>query len=376
MKIIRGTRKKKVTRGRYGDGSIYKNGRLFWYKIPTPDGPVIGSCKTDDYDAALKILQQERNKIRALEPADKAQLTTVNELLDLYVTNLEKRKGSEDSTAITRRVIEAHVRPHFGPRLAASLIPQDLKEYRGLKTRAGLSDTSVNRHFAYLRRSFVLGHQEGIVLSVPAFTFTKEDNRRTGVLNAEDYPRLLAALPDCLKPLLIFGYHLGIRSGELKKYRWEMIDWTKGILRVPAKIRKNREDGVVPLLAGGGVLDCIVQLKTIRDTLYPNCPWVFFWHGEVTMRRAYPGTQIRDFRRAWEKAAESVGLPNLHFHDLRRTAVTNMIEEYGFSPEEARQISGHKTNSMVDRYRIGTERSVLRVAAKLSERLSGAGERG
>jgi len=118
-----------------------------------------------------------------------------------------------------------------------------------------------------------------------------------------------------------------------------------------------------------------VRQKALRDSAYPVCPWVFFWYGPEAKRRAYPGSQIVDFRRAWEKATTSVGLPNLYFHDLRRTAVTNMIEDFGFSPEEARQISGHKTNSMVERYRIGTERSVLRVAARLSERLN-AGERG
>jgi len=34
---------------------------------------------------------------------------------------------------------------------------------------------------------------------------------------------------------------------------------------------------------------------------------------------------VRDFRSAWRKAVEAIGRPGLLFHDLRRSAVTNMI---------------------------------------------------
>lgn len=376
MKIIssRG-RKKKKTRGRYGDGSVYKNGKLYWYKIPNPEGgkPILGSCKTDNYDVALSVLAKVRNSITAPDKPP-VKVTTIGDLLDVYIKDIDRKKGSEESAHVTWRVIQKHVRPWFGKKLAAELAPQDLKEYRQVKTEGEkLSDTSVNRHFSYMRRAYVLGHEAGLVDVIPPFPKVKIYNRRTGILRQADYPRLMAVLPECLKPVLLVAYTLGTRKGELLQYTWDMCDWEKSILRVPARIRKTREDGIVPILPGE-MRDTLLRQKALRDEKFPSCPWIFFWHGNDTARgRTLPGTRIKNLKASWAKAVTAIGMPSLLFHDLRRSAITNLIEEYGFSPDEARLISGHKSAEMINRYRIGTEKTILRAAEKLAAKLNAGG---
>jgi integrase len=49
-----------------------------------------------------------------------------------------------------------------------------------------------------------------------------------------------------------------------------------------------------------------------------------------------------DFTEAWEEARNRVGLPNLHFHDLRHEAVSRLVE-VGLGDQEVAAISGHKT---------------------------------
>jgi len=81
-------------------------------------------------------------------------------------------------------------------------------------------------------------------------------------------------------------------------------------------------------------------LKASRDTLYPTCPWVFQRKGE----------QFQFRHKTWNKLVSDLGASVL-FHDLRRTAATNMIEA-GYSEKEAMEITGHKTDKMFRRYQI------------------------
>jgi len=58
---------------------------------------------------------------------------------------------------------------------------------------------------------------------------------------------------------------------------------------------------------------------------------------------------VKDFKANWKQACEKASVPNLLFHDLRRTAVRNTIRA-GVPEKIAMQISGHKTASMRWRY--------------------------
>ena len=86
------------------------------------------------------------------------------------------------------------------------------------------------------------------------------------------------------------------------------------------------------------------------------------------------GSPIKEFRAAWRNACESAEVPDLKFHDLRRTAVRNM-RRAGVPQIVRMRITGHRTDSMERRYNI-VDIDDIRSAKGLMERRNVAPESG
>jgi integrase len=78
-----------------------------------------------------------------------------------------------------------------------------------------------------------------------------------------------------------------------------------------------------------------------------DCPLIFHRQGQP----------MGAFRKAWANACKKVGVPGLLFHDLRRTAVRNMIRA-GIDKTVAKKISGHRTDAVFDRYNITSDEDI------------------
>ncbi|HWF45761.1 MAG TPA: tyrosine-type recombinase/integrase, partial [Bryobacteraceae bacterium] len=89
-----------------------------------------------------------------------------------------------------------------------------------------------------------------------------------------------------------------------------------------------------------------------------NCPYIISWKGNG----------ISEVKTAWNKARVRAKLPRLLIHDLRRTAVRNMIRA-GIPEKQAMRISGHKSRSIFDRYDITDERDIKIAGQKLARYL-------
>src|SRR5208283_134 len=88
---------------------------------------------------------------------------------------------------------------------------------------------------------------------------------------------------------------------------------------------------------------------------------------------SWKGEGIREVKTAWNKARERANVPGLLVHDLRRTAVRNMVRA-GIPEKQAMRISGHKSRSIFDRYDITDERDIQLAGQKLARYLAEKGE--
>ena len=68
-------------------------------------------------------------------------------------------------------------------------------------------------------------------------------------------------------------------------------------------------------------------------------------------RSQWRSESIREFRKTWKTATAKVAVGNILFHDLRRSAVRDLIRA-GVSQSVAMKISGHRTAAIFQRYDI------------------------
>jgi integrase len=84
------------------------------------------------------------------------------------------------------------------------------------------------------------------------------------------------------------------------------------------------------------------------------------------------GHRIVDFRDTWADACRTAKVPGLLFHDLRRSAVRNMMKSGRVDQAVAMMISGHKTEAVFRRYRIVDEDDIEKALTATQESIKAA----
>lgn len=155
--------------------------------------------------------------------------------------------------------------------------------------------------------------------------------------------KLLTELPDDgLRDFVDWCYATGMRKGEAASLRWAWVSDTE--LTVPAEFCKSREPHCIQF---GGVLPAIITKRRAHRAFEVDGATVI---SEYVFHRN-DGLPILEFRKSWATACKKAGCGNLLFHDLRRSAIRDLVRA-GVPQKTAMAISGHRTISVFQRYDI------------------------
>ena len=304
--------------------------------------------------------------------------------------------GSAASLRLTSRGVKVRkqldskwerMKRHFDCR--ASAVSTDMiRKYVIECQKKGMANASINRDLSALKKAFSLAYKSTPrkIAAMPVFPKKLDENARHGFIEQAEFDKLYSHAEGLwFKTMLLLGYTFGFRRGELLAMKVEQFSSVERTIRLWRGATKNKRARHV-LIEDEGLYQLV---RACCEGKKPNEP--------LLTRENTLSAPIVDSRESWYRACVRAGLGKFvcleckkdvtetedgwhcekcgndlikHqvtydgaiFHDLRRSAVRNMVRR-GVSEKVAMEISGHLTRSVFDRYDI-TADSDLREAAK------------
>jgi integrase len=358
-----------------GTGRLFLRGQVWWAQYYLHGQQVRVSTKETDEAKAKKFL---RKKIGAKDNGiqEDSRSLRYETIRDAYLNDCAVHgKKSLRHDRQGRAYLESVKRldPFFDGCRAVEISSDLMRQFQREMKAEGYANGSINRSLASLRKMFTLAQQDERIRHVPHFPMLPESDPRQGILPAEKYPQLLAALPGYLHLVVSIGFHTGMRLGEILALTWTNIIWIDRAIRLERKATKNKTAREIPFSA-----DLERMLREQYNRRQPGCDLVCYRIDRLGHARG-----IGDFRKVWRRVCVRLGLAKwepvvdkggepvfdpsryahsrpkqkmvytgLIFHDLRRSFIT-AAERAGAPRHEAMEISGHKTESVYKRYVIG-----------------------
>ena len=366
--------------GRIARPKIYQRpGKDIWYMQYTADGKRYRrSAETTSKEVAQVKLDDIMREIReGIDPAYRKRKLTLADLEKRI--NLHYRAGGKKDSSIQRMQISVkYLLAFFGKnRLLHTLTGADLDRYKAARRedRIGsrglergwraVQDATINRDLACLKQGCILLANDnddpklrGVARKIGLL---KEHPAPTYPFGAEEIPAFLAALPDYLRPPVIFGLSTGWRERTILDLTWEQVDRGEQVICIPPYMSKNKEPMRMELGKDSDAMKIIrsqwvkqngqpagEKVVALRTAGAPACAYVFDRDGMC----------IKDFRCAWNRACTAAGVTGYGsprgakrrtFHSLRSTVITRLQKE-GTAPEIGKQITGHQTDEAYSRY--------------------------
>ena len=131
-----------------------------------------------------------------------------------------------------------------------------------------------------------------------------------------------------LKAIILLAVDSAMRRGEILKLRWSDIDFEQAKINIIGSHTKTERERDAPLSSRAKV-----ALLELRE-LYPADD------------RPFP---LTDIKTGWRTALRHAGIEDLHFHDLRRTAITRW-QKMGLPLAFAGKLAGHANPKTTQRH--------------------------
>lgn len=204
---------------------------------------------------------------------------------------------------------------------------QFVTEKREVKSERSIA--SVNRDLSRLRGIFYVAVRKQWLAEHPflkgdPLVKTSEEVVRVRVLSPTEEKLLYSFCTDRsahLKNIIAFAIDTFMRSGEITKLTWAMVDIQNRRINIPAKITKTLKARTVPMSLR--VTEILKELG-----------------GGKSVKKSQTVFGVSSFDNPFNTLRTKAGLKDIRIHDLRATGITRLLRK-GMEAPEVMKFSGH-----------------------------------
>lgn len=327
------------------------------------------SLKTSDLEEAKKRAVLESNRIVARygrgEPIDdgKRKRLKFEDLAEMIRISYDL-KGNKSKDKLEDSI--NHLSSYLAGVRAMHITAGKIEDYIfHREKKEGAARGTVYGEIQNLKRMFRIANKKEGLNHHPDFPEGfKPDNARQGFFEEEQFWAVAKRLDEDVRPIALFAYYTGWRKNEILKLDWaNNVDMKRGKVRLLPGTTKNGKGRIFSYGELPALKALIEHQRKRADEIERNTGMpvthVFFRSN---------GRPVKSFKAAWAKATEAAGVGDRIFHDLRRTAVRNLIDA-GVPEHTAQTITGHLTRDVFDRYDIRNDEDRKKAIGKLADYL-------
>lgn len=289
-------------------------------------------------DAIKALLAFEAKESSNVDPSPKNPQTTLKEFISDFIP-YAKVTFSAKTVEIYAHTFE-RLLAFAGDKPLQSFTPRDGDAFRTHRI-ASLSPISVNIEIRTLRAAFATAMRWKLITENPwkSVAMVRIPDQQPLYMSKKDFSRFLATIREpWFKDLILVAVLTGLRRGELLNLQWNDVDFGNRLLHVQSSIFFKTK---------GGRRRAVPMNEMVFSVLWRRAQsnvdrGVFLVKG----RTIRGDLIVHKFKRYVREAGLD---PKLHFHSLRHTFATWLVQE-GISIYEVQKLLGHSNITVTQVY--------------------------